>query len=298
MEVLDETSTGTAGGAEMGPGAGADAVRAGQAQDAAGAGQGRGGLPRPLLEVRGLTKAYGGREVLHGSTFDVNEGEFLSILGPSGCGKTTTLRLLIGLEAPTSGTIAMDGADITSLPPARRGMGVVFQDYALFENMTVLGNVTYPLRFKEGFSGDRERVARDMLARLGLADQLDKHVGELSGGQQQRVSIARTLALEPRVILFDEPMSALDVETRLALRADLKDIQRRLGTTMVYITHDQEEAFALSDRIMCMGEGKIHQVGTPEQILRTPATDFVRSFVVENLSRKMASLGRFMDLVR
>lgn len=250
-----------------------------------------------VLEVRELRKSYGSREVLHGSTFEVRQGEFLSILGPSGCGKTTTLRLLIGLEQPTSGTVVCEGHDITSLPPAQRGMGIVFQDYALFENMTAYENVAYPLRFHEGLRERRDQIARDLLNRVGLSQEADKHVDELSGGQQQRVSIARTLALDPSIILFDEPMSALDVETRLSLRADLKQIQSDLGTTMVYITHDQEEAFALSDRIMVMSEGSIQQIGTPEEILSDPATDFVRTFVVDNLARKMSSLKRFMDLV-
>ena len=254
--------------------------------------------PGNILEVRDLRKVYGDREILHGSSFDVHEGEFLSILGPSGCGKTTTLRLLIGLETPDGGTITSRGADLTSLPPSQRGMGIVFQDYALFENMTVSQNVEYPLSFREKSKADKARIASDLLARVGLADQGAKRVSQLSGGQQQRVSIARTLALNPSIILFDEPMSALDVETRLALRADLKQIQAEFDTTMVYITHDQEEAFALSDRIMVMNEGSIEQIGTPEEILSTPASDYVRNFVIDNLARKIGSLERFAKYVR
>ena len=252
----------------------------------------------PILEVRDLRKTYGDREILHGTSFDVHEGEFLSILGPSGCGKTTTLRLLIGLETPDGGTITSRGLDLTTLPPSKRGMGIVFQDYALFENMTVVENVEYPLSFQPELKTNKSQVARDLLARVGLADQLDKRVSQLSGGQQQRVSIARTLALNPSIILFDEPMSALDVETRLALRADLKKIQGEFGTTMVYITHDQEEAFALSDRIMVMHDGAIEQIGTPEELLSDPASDYVRSFVIENLARKIGSLERFAKFVR
>lgn len=254
--------------------------------------------PANILEVRNLRKVYGDREILHGSSFDVHEGEFLSILGPSGCGKTTTLRLLIGLESPDGGTITSRGADLTKLPPSQRGMGIVFQDYALFENMTVTQNVEYPLSFRDDLKADKARIARNLLERVGLADQGAKRVSQLSGGQQQRVSIARTLALNPGVILFDEPMSALDVETRLALRADLKQIQEEFGTTMVYITHDQEEAFALSDRIMVMNEGSIEQIGTPEEILSAPASDYVRSFVIDNLARKIGSLERFAKFVR
>ena len=251
------------------------------------------------LSVRDIRKAYGGREILHGVSFDVARGEFLSILGASGCGKTTTLRILMGLEKADSGYVFdADGRDITGLAPSERGMGMVFQDYALFENMTVSQNVEYPLSFRPALKRDRRRIAADLLERVGLGDQGAKRVSQLSGGQQQRVSIARTLALNPGIILFDEPMSALDVETRLALRSDLKAIQAEFGTTMVYITHDQEEAFALSDRVMVMREGGIEQVGTPEELLASPATEYVKTFVIDNLSRKIGSLERFMDFVR
>ena len=250
------------------------------------------------LSVRDIRKAYGGREILRGVSFDVARGEFLSILGASGCGKTTTLRILMGLEKADSGSIVTDGRDITGLAPSERGMGMVFQDYALFENMTVSQNVEYPLSFKPALKQDRKRIAADLLERVGLGDQGAKRVSQLSGGQQQRVSIARTLALNPGIILFDEPMSALDVETRLALRSDLKAIQAEFGTTMVYITHDQEEAFALSDRVMVMRDGGIEQVGTPEELLASPATEYVKTFVIDSLSRKIGSLERFMDFVR
>lgn len=247
------------------------------------------------LDVRGLTKALGGKEVLHGLDFDVHDGEFLSILGPSGCGKTTTLRILIGLLSPDAGEILLDGRDITSAPPDQRNMGIVFQNYALFENMTVRQNVEYALKFKPGSKGERRELAEKALRQLGLGDHLDKRIGQLSGGQQQRVSIARTLVTNPDVILFDEPMSALDVETRLAMRAELKRIQEEYGTTMIYITHDQEEAFALSDRVMVMGAGMIHQLATPEEIIAHPADDYVEDFVVRNLRIKMDSLSRFME---
>ena len=232
------------------------------------------------LSVRGLVKRFDGKETLHNLTFDVREGEFLSILGPSGCGKTTTLRILIGLLEPDEGMILLDGRDITRAAPDDRGMGIVFQNYALFENMTVLGNVEYALKFKPELRG--------------LIDLMDRGVRDLSGGQQQRVCIARTLALNPKIILFDEPMSALDVEARLSLRAELKRIQGEFGTTMIYITHDQEEAFALSDRIMVMGGGRIHQLADPEEIIANPADDYVSEFVVRNLRIKMDSLARFM----
>lgn len=195
---------------------------------------------------------------------------------------------------PDGGTIAIDGTDITDAAPNQRSMGIVFQNYALFENMTVRGNVEYPLKFSKDKKGDRKTIAERALAQLGLSEQIDKPVHELSGGQQQRVSIARTLVTNPEIILFDEPMSALDVETRLSMREELKRIQRESGTTMIYITHDQEEAFALSDRIMVMGRGRIHQLDTPETIISSPADDYVNDFVNRNLRIKMDSLARFM----
>lgn len=247
------------------------------------------------LAVRNLTKRFGGEDMLHGLTFDVYAGEFLSILGPSGCGKTTTLRILIGLLESDGGSVLLDGRDITHAAPDDRTMGIVFQNYALFENMTVRGNVEYALKFKSDLKLRRREIAEAVLSQLGLAELMDRSVRDLSGGQQQRVCIARTLALNPEIILFDEPMSALDVETRLSLRAELKRIQAEFGTTMVYITHDQEEAFALSDRVMVMGEGRIHQLAAPEEIIAHPADEYVAEFVVRNLRVKMDSLARFMD---
>lgn len=247
------------------------------------------------LSIRGLTKRFDGNDTLHALDFDVYDGEFLSILGPSGCGKTTTLRILVGLLAPDEGTVLLDGADITRERPDRRHMGIVFQDYALFENMTVLGNVEYALKFNDELKDRRREIATAILEQLGLSAHIDKKVHQLSGGQQQRVSIARTLALNPEIILFDEPMSALDVETRLSLRGELKRIQREFGTTMIYITHDQEEAFALADRVMVMGGGRIHQLARPEEIIAHPADEYVSAFVVENLRIKMDSLARFME---
>lgn len=250
----------------------------------------------PKLTIRGLRKAFDGIDTLHDLDFDVFDGEFLSILGPSGCGKTTTLRILIGLLEADGGVIELDGVDITKAAPDQRHMGIVFQNYALFENMTVRGNVEYALKFNAELKDRRHEIAEKVLGQLGLADQLDKKIHQLSGGQQQRVSIARTLALNPDIILFDEPMSALDVETRLSLRAELKRIQKEFGTTMIYITHDQEEAFALSDRVMVMGAGEIHQLATPEEIIAHPADEYVNDFVVKNLRTKMDSLVRFMNV--
>ena len=250
------------------------------------------------LVINNLTKSFGQTGVLHDVSFTVRDGEFLSILGPSGCGKTTILRILIGLETADSGSIFKDGEEITSLSPSKRKMGIVFQNYALFENMSVLKNVAYALRKSETLRGtfskeEANQKAREMLELVGLSGHLEKKPAQLSGGQQQRVAIARTLALNPDVILFDEPMSALDVDTRLSLRSELKELQKRFGTTMIYITHDQEEAFALSDRIMVMDAGEIHQLDTPANIIDHPADDYIRNFVIKNIEIKIHSLIRF-----
>ncbi|MDR3200026.1 MAG: ABC transporter ATP-binding protein [Spirochaetales bacterium] len=247
------------------------------------------------LEVKDLVQVFNKQEILHGINFSVEDGEFLSILGPSGCGKTTILRILIGLLNPSSGTVFKDDRDITALPASKRNMGIVFQNYALFQNMTVLGNVEYALKFQKGATGIRER-AESIIGIVGLSEHIDKKPYKLSGGQQQRVAIARTLAMNPEIILFDEPMSALDAATRLLLRDEIKEIQKKFRSTMIYITHDQEEAFALSDRIMVMDQGVIHQLGTPDDIIKKPADDFVRDFVLHNLALKIESLAKYTDL--
>ena len=253
------------------------------------------------LQVENLEMVYDGKCALDRVNFTVNTGEFLSILGPSGCGKTTILRILIGLLKPTGGTVFKDGVDITDMIPSQRAMGIVFQNYALFENMTVLGNVEYALKIrKENRSKEaREKIRQEavqMINRLGLGEHIHKKPAELSGGQQQRVAIARTLIMKPDVILFDEPMSALDIATRLTLREEIKQIQKEFGTTMIYITHDQEEAFAMSDRIMVMREAHIVQIATPEEIIRNPADDYVKDFVLHNLQMKMDSLFKYVNV--
>lgn len=248
------------------------------------------------LTVKNINKIFDGKEALEDISFEVNSGEFLSILGPSGCGKTTLLRILIGLLSPDSGEILLDGQNITKAPPDKRGMGIVFQNYALFENMTVLKNVEYAMRLRPELRAKSRETARGLLEQVGLSEHIKKYPAQLSGGQMQRVAIARTLALSPSVILLDEPMSALDVATRLSLREELKRIQRDSGTTMIYITHDQEEAFALSDRIMVMGNAKIHQLGTPREILDHPADDYVKSFVIDNLKIKIDSLIQYASI--
>lgn len=248
------------------------------------------------LEIVNLSHTFGTKEVLRDISFDVKDGEFLSILGASGCGKTTILRILIGLQEPATGAVIKDGEDITHWPSAKRKMGIVFQNYALFPNMTVLGNVEYALRFDANLKPNSRKIAIDLIEQVGLSEHINKKPHKLSGGQQQRVAIARTLALNPDVILFDEPMSALDVANRLVLRDELKNIQKKFGSTMIYITHDQEEAFAMSDRIMVMDVGKIQQLDTPENIIKNPANSFVQDFVIHNLKSKMNSLMKFVEL--
>ena len=371
------------------------------------------------LEIKDLSKSFDTKEAVQHVSFVVEEGEFLSILGPSGCGKTTLLRMLIGLIKPTSGHILKDGVDITNFKVSRRGMGFVFQNYALFENMSVLQNVKFALNFVKlpGAYGDeegalkdaklnekaylkdisiteksiargeakvenlsakiekcadenkkealedelklakrnlislkdhrdlvsehltlvqkdiqkaevklgkalvafeelkakdpiaaeekartryteeeKEKIARDVIEKMGLTEYINRKPYTLSGGQQQRVAIARTLALHPDVILFDEPMSALDVATRLSLRKELKKIQKEFNTTMIYITHDQEEAFAMSDKILVMDTAVAVQIGTPEEILKNPANDYVKTFVIDNLKTKIKSLKKYVNI--
>lgn len=252
--------------------------------------------PDSKLCVLHCSKAYSGQPILQDISFTVRDGEFLSILGPSDCGKTTLLRILTGLVSPDSGTILKDGQDITHLPPDQRKIGIVFQNYALFENMTVLKNVAYALRFHTAFRGKEAAMAKDILERVGMGDALDKYPAQLSGGQQQRTAIARTLVMKPDVILFDEPMAALDAENRLTLRDEIKKLQHSFDSTILYVTHDQEEAFALSDRIMVLEQGRIHQLDTPENLLHHPADSYVEQFVGQNLLRRLRDLQQYTNM--
>lgn len=248
------------------------------------------------LEIDGITKKYGDNYALKDISFNIYDGEFLSILGSSGCGKTTLLRILVGLLEPNEGRILKDGLDITNFHPSKRSMGIVFQNYALFQNMTVLENVEYAMKIKPEFKGAYKDIAIDLINKVGLKDHINKKPHNLSGGQQQRVAIARTLALNPEIILLDEPMSALDVDTRLLLRKELKDIQKEFGTTMIYITHDQEEAFAMGDRIMVMREGAIEQIDTPKKIIEGPRSEYIRAFIIDNLKVKVNSLTKYVGV--
>lgn len=248
---------------------------------------------KPKLSVRNLNKSFDGKMVLNDLSFDLMEGEFLSILGPSGCGKTTLLRILIGLERADSGEILKSGKDVSNLSSYDRGMGIVFQNYALFPNMTVLQNVQYALTLHKETKKNARETALRTLEQVGLMDQINKRPNQLSGGQQQRVAIARTLAMNPDIILLDEPISALDVTNREIMKAELKALQKKFNVTMLFITHDQEEAFFLSDRIMVMNEGNIEQMDTPLSIYQNPSNDYVKEFVVEQLDKKYHDLLRY-----
>lgn len=244
------------------------------------------------LEVKNLRKDYeSNTPVVKGVSFQIYNGEFLSILGSSGCGKTTLLRMLIGILEPTDGQILLDGKDITHVHPSGRKMGIVFQNYALFENMTVFMNVAYAMKVRH--IPDYKAKTDDILRRMGLEELRNKKPVELSGGQQQRVAIARTMVLQPDIILFDEPLSALDVSTRLMMRKEIKELQTEFGVTMIYVTHDQEEAFAMSDRIMVMREGMIEQLDAPEELVNHPKTEYVKQFVADNLQMKIDALIRY-----
>lgn len=244
------------------------------------------------LEIRNLTKVYNKKTILNNISFEVKNGEFLSILGPSGCGKTTLLKILIGIETPTSGEILKNKKNITNLDSSKRGMGIVFQNYALFPNMTVLENVMYALNLKLKNKDKAKKESMKMIKMVNMEEHINKYPHQLSGGQQQRVAIARTLALKPDIILFDEPMSALDADNRLTLRREIKKIQKELKTTMIYITHDQEEAFSLSDRVMVMNDGNIEQIDVPNIIYNRPANDYVRNFVTNHLNEKVSSIEK------
>jgi putative spermidine/putrescine transport system ATP-binding protein len=232
-----------------------------------------------FLEIDNLEKRFAQTTAVAHVQLDVNRGEFVSLLGPSGCGKTTTLRIIAGFESPSSGAIRIDGVDITRRPPNRRNVGMVFQSYALFPNMTVAENVGFGLKVaKKPASAIKQRV-EEMLNLIKLPALGNRYPYQLSGGQQQRVALARALAIQPQVLLLDEPLSALDAKIRVVLRNEIRSIQRALGITTIYVTHDQEEALSLSDRVVVMNEGRVEQIGTPFEVYNFPSTAFVASFV-------------------
>jgi putative spermidine/putrescine transport system ATP-binding protein len=232
-----------------------------------------------FLDIAHLEKTFGQLRVVKDFNLGIEKGEFVSLLGPSGCGKTTVLRMVAGFESPTSGAIHIDGEDVTGLRPNQRNIGMVFQAYALFPNMTVAQNVGFGLKIKGVGRAEADERVREMLALIGLPQLGDRYPFQLSGGQQQRVALARALAPKPQVLLLDEPLSALDAKIRVSLRTEIREIQRKLGITTIFVTHDQEEALSISDRIVVMHEGVADQVGTPFDIYNRPRTRFVANFV-------------------
>ena len=235
----------------------------------------------PHLSTEALRKSFGEKTVLAGVSLSVGSGELLSLLGPSGCGKSTFLRIVAGLLPKDAGTVRIAGKNVENTPARERGVGFVFQDYALFPRMTVLENIAFGLRVRGIEARERNRKAREMIDLVGLSEETDRTVDRLSGGERQRVALARALAVEPSLLLLDEPLSALDVKVRERLRREIKSVQKKVGITAVVVTHDQEEAMELGDRIAVLNEGRIEQIASPREIYQEPATEFVARFIGE-----------------
>jgi len=242
------------------------------------------------VSLRELTRAFGAARALDGMSLEIAPGELLALLGPSGCGKTTALRIVAGFETADTGEVLIDGKDVSGIPAAKRDMGMVFQSYSLFPNMSALDNVGFGLRMRKANATVRRRKAGELLEMVGLSAQSGQFPHQLSGGQQQRVALARALAIEPRVLLLDEPLSALDAKVRLQLREQIRTLQQRLGTTTLFVTHDQEEALSMADRVGVMRAGKLEQVAAPDELYDRPATAFVAEFV-GTMNRLPGSLG-------
>jgi putative spermidine/putrescine transport system ATP-binding protein len=239
----------------------------------------KGKVVMALLEIANLSKTFGAHTALHQFDMSIEKGEFITFLGPSGCGKTTVLRMIAGFETPTRGTINMSGRDVTFMRTRQRKVGMVFQSYALFPNMTVADNIGFGLKVQRRPQAEIKSRVEEMLQLIKLPTLGDRYPWQLSGGQQQRVALARALAGKPQVLLLDEPLSALDAKIRVSLREDIRSLQRELGITSIFVTHDQEEALSISDRIVVMNEGRVEQIGTPSEIYNYPRTRFVASFV-------------------
>lgn len=233
------------------------------------------------LKTDGIWKAFGDFYALKDINLDINEGEFICFLGPSGCGKTTLLRAIAGLDLQSRGAIHQAGKDISTLPPAERDYGIVFQSYALFPNLTIEKNIAFGLENMKKSRTEIAKRVKELLELVGLADQAEKYPSQLSGGQQQRIALARAIAISPGLLLLDEPLSALDAKVRVHLRHEIKELQRKLGVTTIMVTHDQEEALAMADRIVVMNKGTIEQVGNPLEVYRNPKTLFVADFIGE-----------------
>ena len=248
------------------------------------------------VEFRNVVKRYDQATAVAGVSFKVDEGTLVTLLGPSGCGKTTTLRMIAGLELPSEGRILIAGRDVTTLGATERDVSMVFQSYALFPHMSVLENVSYGLRRSGRAKNQAQKQALEGLAQVGLEGYGERQPSELSGGQQQRVAVARALVLEPSVLLFDEPLSNLDARLRRQMREEIRELQQRLGLTVVYVTHDQQEAMAVSDRIIVMNAGRIEQQGTPRELYERPATPFLAHFMGESNPAK--GVVRRLDAAR
>ncbi len=232
-----------------------------------------------FLSLSNLSKVFGTTTAVEDFNLEVDKGEFVSFLGPSGCGKTTTLRMIAGFELPTNGVITLDGEDITYKSPNHRNIGMVFQSYALFPNLTIGQNIGFGLQVRKIPEAEAKARINEMLSMIHLEQHINKYPYQLSGGQQQRIALARALAINPRVLLLDEPLSALDAKIRVELRLEIRRIQQSMGITTIYVTHDQEEALLISDRVVVMSQGCMEQVGTPANIYNFPASEFVAQFV-------------------
>jgi putative spermidine/putrescine transport system ATP-binding protein len=266
------------------------ASQAGAAQSVAHLGGASAGTGGAGVALRNLTRVFGATRALDDMSLDIAPGELVALLGPSGCGKTTALRIVAGFEHADAGEVLVDGRDVSRVPAAKRDMGMVFQSYSLFPNMSALDNVAFGLRMRKVAAGARRKRAGELLEMVGLSAQAGQYPHQLSGGQQQRVALARALAIEPRVLLLDEPLSALDAKVRQQLREQIRSLQQRLGTTTLFVTHDQEEALSMSDRVGVMRAGRLEQVAEPAELYARPATAFVAEFV-GTMNRLPGELG-------
>ena len=241
-----------------------------------------------MLELKNIVKKYGNNVILDDISLQIKKGEIVSILGPSGSGKTTLLNLILGITDISSGKIIYDGEDITNVPLEKRGFNIVFQDYALFPNLTAYENIVYGLRNKPGISTEQD--VQDFIHLLGLEEHLNKRISQLSGGQKQRVALARTMVMKPKILLLDEPLSALDGVIKESIKSKIKEIAREVSLTTIIVTHDPEEALTLSDKVLIINDGEIAQYGTPKEIIQQPADDFVENFILNQLEIKRTNI--------
>lgn len=247
-----------------------------------------------MLKLQNIKKSFDGKEVLKDISIEVGDGEIVSILGPSGCGKTTLLNIILGLTDPDSGEINFNGEDITRVPMEKRGFNIVFQDYALFPNLNAYQNITYGLKNKPGISTQEE--IDDFINLLGLKEHLNKKIEQLSGGQKQRVALARTLVMKPKILLLDEPLSALDGVIKESIKERIKTIAKEFNLTIIIVTHDPEEALTLSDKVLIINQGKISQYGNPENIINAPGNNFVKEFILNQLEIKRNNILNLFNM--